>query len=282
MLRLIAGEAWRERSAVPVHSPLFYLEARPGEGARLLLPDDYQDRGAEVTARSPTLLMLPGGARLAGERQIWWNFVAGSEARIERAKADWRAHPFPAVPGGDERIPLPEESGRCAVLCWDAPAAAWADGRRAMDVLQIDWGSVLGNLGSLGAALVLALPVALNRERHSRAAGLRTFPLVAVATCGFTLIGLQVLDSTEAEARVLEGVMTGIGFIGGGAILKDGGGVHGTATAASIWNTAGIGVAVAYNRFEIALLLTLVNFLVLQLFPPIKDVVTDGAKGEPD
>jgi putative Mg2+ transporter-C (MgtC) family protein len=59
------------------------------------------------------------------------------------------------------------------------------------------------------------------------------------------LTSIQVLDSTDAEARVISGILTGIGCIGGGAILKDGGTVAGTATAASIWNTGAIGIAVA-------------------------------------
>lgn len=64
--------------------------------------------------------------------------------------------------------------------------------------------------------------------------------------------------------------MTGIGFIGGGAILKGGVSVHGTATAASIWNTGAIGAAVAYGRYEIAILLSLVNFATLHFLTPLK------------
>lgn len=116
----------------------------------------------------------------------------------------------------------------------------------------------------LGAAYAFALPVAFDRETSDRGAGLRTFPLVAVAACGYTLVGISVLDSSDAEARVLQGLITGIGFIGGGAILKQGGSVSGTATAASIWNTGLIGVAVAFQRFEVALVMTLINFVTLR------------------
>lgn len=113
-------------------------------------------------------------------------------------------------------------------------------------------------------AWVLTLPVAWDRERESRSAGLRTFPLVAVAACGYTLVGISVLDTTDAEARVLQGLITGIGFIGGGAILKSRGSVMGTATAASIWNTGLIGVAVAFKRYEIAAVASLINFVTLR------------------
>ena len=70
--------------------------------------------------------------------------------------------------------------------------------------------------------------------------------------------------------------MTGIGFIGGGSILKDRGNVSGTATAASIWNTGAIGAAVAWHRYEIAIALSLVNFLLLYLGHRAKHWVPRG------
>ena len=69
--------------------------------------------------------------------------------------------------------------------------------------------------------------------------------MVAVAACGYTLVGFSILDSTDAEARVLQGLITGIGFIGGSAILKSRGRVSGTATKTSIWTTGLIGIAAA-------------------------------------
>jgi len=130
--------------------------------------------------------------------------------------------------------------------------------------ITINWAEIWFNLGQLLIAWMLALPVAWDRERASRGAGLRTFPLVAVAACGYMLVGISVLDSTEAEARVVQGLITGVGFIGGGAILKSKGSVTGTATAASIWNTGLIGMAVAYHRYEVALLMSLINFVTLR------------------
>lgn len=136
--------------------------------------------------------------------------------------------------------------------------------------LDIDWYEISTNLYHVAFAYALALPVAFDREKASRSAGLRTFPLVATAACGYTLIGISVFDSSEALARVLEGIIVGIGFIGGGAILKSKVAVHGTATAASIWNTGVIGVAVAYNRFEIAILLSLINFITFRVVQRLK------------
>lgn len=130
--------------------------------------------------------------------------------------------------------------------------------------MDIDWPQVWFNLIHLGAAYLLALPVAWDREDTNQGVGLRTFPLVAVAACGYTLVGVSVLESTDAEARVLQGLITGIGFIGGGAILKSNGNVSGTATAATIWITGLIGMAVAFDRYEVALLMAVISFLTLR------------------
>jgi putative Mg2+ transporter-C (MgtC) family protein len=144
-----------------------------------------------------------------------------------------------------------------------------------MPDLDIDWHVIWFNLWHLAAAYLIALPIALEREQKSRGVGLRTFPLVAIAACGYTLVGVSVLTTTEAESRVLAGLITGIGFIGGGAILKDRGSVHGTATAASIWNTGLLGIAVAFDRFEIAILLSAINYITLRYVARFKDQPAD-------
>jgi putative Mg2+ transporter-C (MgtC) family protein len=134
---------------------------------------------------------------------------------------------------------------------------------------EIAWGRLLADLASVGVAYLLALPIAWDRARHARSVGLRTFPLVAVASCGFILLSIDVFGrGSEAGAHVLQGLMTGVGFIGGGAILKQGLNVRGTATAASLWTTGAIGAAAGYGRYELAIVLTLINFLTLSLLSP--------------
>jgi putative Mg2+ transporter-C (MgtC) family protein len=133
-----------------------------------------------------------------------------------------------------------------------------------------DWIEVSSNLLQLGIAYLFALPMAFDRDQSHHGAGLRTFPLVSLAACGYALVGISVLDSTEAEAKVFQGIITGIGFIGGGAILKNKDSVTGTATAASIWNTGLIGVAVAFHRYEIAALLSTINFFTLRYIKQFK------------
>lgn len=135
---------------------------------------------------------------------------------------------------------------------------------------NVAWQEIVTNLAHLMTAGVLSLPVAWDQELESRGVGLRTFPLVAVAACGYSLVGMSVLDSTDAEARVLQGIITGIGFIGGGAILKNKGSVMGTATAASIWNTGLIGIAVAFSRYEIAIAMAFLNFVTLRYVRRLK------------
>ena len=134
---------------------------------------------------------------------------------------------------------------------------------------NFDWTMVLRHSIELTLAYAFAIPIAWDRETRERTAGLRTFPLVAVAACAYMIIGYQVLDSSGAEARVIQGLMTGMGFIGGGAILKHGGKVQGTATAASLWATGAIGLAVASHRFEIAVLISAATFLTLRFLKPI-------------
>ena len=126
------------------------------------------------------------------------------------------------------------------------------------------WGDVANHLVRMALAFLFTLPIAWNRERGSRSAGLRTFPNVALASCGFVLLAIEVLgERSIGQARILEGVITGIGFIGGGAILKAGTTTHGTATAASILNTGVVGAAVGFGYYDIGLVLALANFLVI-------------------
>lgn len=128
----------------------------------------------------------------------------------------------------------------------------------------------LAHLVALALAYVLALPIGWNREKEERSAGVRTFPLVAMAACGFVLISTSLPGATpDVQSRILAGLMTGIGFVGGGAILKHGDRATGTATAASLWATGAIGAAVGYGELDIAVILSLVIFLTLTLLAPL-------------
>ena len=141
-MRLIAGTLAGLRSPVDVFSPTFYADLAMQSGAEFALPPEHAERAAYVAAgevavggvavegesvaagtlavfaaggtialraREASRVMILGGAPMDGERLIWWNFVASSAERIERAKADWTEDRFAPVPGDPEHIPLPDD-----------------------------------------------------------------------------------------------------------------------------------------------------------------------------
>jgi putative Mg2+ transporter-C (MgtC) family protein len=135
---------------------------------------------------------------------------------------------------------------------------------------NLDVALVLLHLRQIGIAFVLSLPIAINREYSGQSAGMRTFPLVAIACCAFMLVGMDVYEGSDAEARVMYGIITGMGFIGGGSIVKKSSEARGTATAAGLWLTGAIGISVAYSRYEIALILSIIGFLIFQFSDQVK------------
>lgn len=139
------------------------------------------------------------------------------------------------------------------------------------------------HLMALVIAYLLALPLGWDREKEERSAGLRTFPLVAIASCGFVQAAETVMgNNPEAMSKVIEGLITGIGFIGGGAILRMKTSVRGTATAASLWATGAIGTAVGLGAVDVAVVLAIVTFVTLKLLSPIKKVTGLDDEGEAD
>ncbi len=131
---------------------------------------------------------------------------------------------------------------------------------------------LLRDLALVLMAFVLAFPIGWERGHGRRSVGFRTLPIVAMAACGFSLlVDTMSTGDAEAEARVLQGVITGIGFIGGGAIVKHGGTVKGLVTAASVWNAGAIGTAVGFSRFGLAVILAVINLLSLWLLGAIDD-----------
>ena len=139
------------------------------------------------------------------------------------------------------------------------------------DIFGANRFNLLPHLAALAVAYVLAIPIGWNREREERSAGLRTFPLVAVATCGFVQAAETLVQtSPEAMARIIEGLITGMGFIGGGAILRQADSVKGTATAASLWVTGAIGAAAGLGSYDVAVILSIVTVATLWIMDPVK------------
>jgi putative Mg2+ transporter-C (MgtC) family protein len=119
----------------------------------------------------------------------------------------------------------------------------------------------------LVAALLAGAVIGMQRERSGKAAGLRTHMLVSLGTVLFVIAGAEIGMEPDALSRVVQGLATGIGFIGAGAILKMEGKreIHGLTTAAGIWMTAAIGVAIGLGHLGTAALGVLFAWVVLAL-----------------
>src|SRR5580700_11226872 len=136
-----------------------------------------------------------------------------------------------------------------------------------MQPLTFNWQFLWICFEKIAVAWLLVLPMGWWAEKQGHSVGVRTFPLVAMASCGFLL----VLDNVNGDgSRVLQGLITGIGFVGGGAIVRDGVNVRGTATAASIWAAGAIGGAVALGRVEIAIVLAVMDVFTMGALVPVK------------
>ena len=125
---------------------------------------------------------------------------------------------------------------------------------------------------NLSGALLLGLFVGYERSYHGRAAGMRTYGLVCMASCGLTVIvgypafwyGGSTLGSLAGHlppdpTRVIQGIVTGVGFLGAGVIMKEGMNISGLTTAASIWSSSAIGILVGIGFYSAAILLTLLS-----------------------
>jgi putative Mg2+ transporter-C (MgtC) family protein len=135
-----------------------------------------------------------------------------------------------------------------------------ADAAESRDTHKFAHFLLLG--GRLFMALGLAMSIGLEREAQQKPAGVRTVAMVGVGACLFGLIGAS-LPGDDSLSRVVQGVITGIGFLGAGTIIKEQFHIEGLTTAATLWAVAGIGVACGLGRYDLAALATAAVFLVL-------------------
>ena len=149
------------------------------------------------------------------------------------------------------------------------------------DVFQANPFEVLPHFVAMLTAYLLSLPIGWNREKAERSAGLRTFPLVAIASCGIVQAAESLtVGEPEAMARIVEGIITGMGFIGGGAILRMKESVKGTATAASLWATGAMGTAVGLGSYDVAVIISLATMVTLWWLSPLKEKLDEEPKAE--
>jgi putative Mg2+ transporter-C (MgtC) family protein len=129
------------------------------------------------------------------------------------------------------------------------------------------------------AGAVGALP-GLQRERLGMPAGLRTHMLVSIGAALFMLATGEAGASADAQTRVVQGLATGIGFLGAGAILKskDEKQIHGLTTAASIWITAAMGTAVGLGRIWLPIAAAVASLFILAVLRPLERAMGDDHK----
>ena len=134
-------------------------------------------------------------------------------------------------------------------------------------------------LGRMALAIALCAIIGIEREFHGRPAGLRTHLLVGGGSALIMVIGASLLEASQGVggvplgldvARLVAGVVTGIGFLGAGTIIRQGDWVRGLTTAASVWYVAGIGIAAGLGLYIIAAGATAMGFIVLFVFSQVE------------
>ena len=117
---------------------------------------------------------------------------------------------------------------------------------------------------ALTIALLCGISVGFEREVSGKSAGLRTNVLICIGAAIFTIISKKMGIATGAsQVRIAAGIVTGVGFLGAGAVIQDQGGVFGLTTAATIWLVASIGMACGAGYFAIAIVSTVMTLVVL-------------------
>jgi len=130
----------------------------------------------------------------------------------------------------------------------------------------------LPTAGRLLAALVIGGIIGSEREYRSKAAGFRTMTLICLGSATFTILSLR-LGTGSSPDRIASNIVTGIGFLGAGAIFKDGITISGLTTATSIWVTASLGMAAGAGRLGLAAMGLGLALVVLAVFERLQELI---------
>jgi putative Mg2+ transporter-C (MgtC) family protein len=123
-------------------------------------------------------------------------------------------------------------------------------------------------------AAALGAVLGLERELRQKSAGLRTNILIAMGSALFTLVSIEIAEAHGSDpGRIAAQIVTGIGFLGAGAIIRTGGSVQGLTTAATVWVNAAVGVAAGAGEYHLALMATGVTVIVLLVLVPIERAI---------
>lgn len=134
---------------------------------------------------------------------------------------------------------------------------------------------IIDMVARLCAATVIGMMIGLNRDVNGKPTGMRTLALVALGAAVVSVVAVHfqdMIDHPDALSRVVQGVLTGIGFIGAGVILRQpkSMSVSGLTTAATVWITAALGIACALAAWHIVVIATVLTFIVLIVLKPIE------------
>jgi len=135
-------------------------------------------------------------------------------------------------------------------------------------------------ISQLILATVLGALIGLEREIKRKEAGLQTYSLVALGTCIFTIISFELFNSFFGKtgisfdpSRIIMAIAIGIGFIGAGVIFRQSSGVIGLTTAAGLWATAAIGIAVGVKLYFLAIFTTFLSLFILAGFGLLEEKI---------
>lgn len=139
--------------------------------------------------------------------------------------------------------------------------------------LVLDWTGIIRLLISA----ILAALIGYDREKQNKAAGIRTNIIVSVISCVIMILSVKVAQSSGLvgaqggdPARIAAQVVSGIGFLGAGTIIKQEDKIEGLTTAASLWGVAGLGLAVGYGLYDISIVAAVIIFFSLRIAPSLK------------
>src|SRR5688572_12614788 len=122
-------------------------------------------------------------------------------------------------------------------------------------------------------AALLGGMLGIERELKQKAAGLRTNILIAIGSALFTLMSIELASGDADPTRIVAQVVTGIGFLGAGAIMRTDSGVQGLTTAATVWVNAGVGVAAGGGQYHLAFIATGITLAALLVLQPLERLV---------
>ena len=132
----------------------------------------------------------------------------------------------------------------------------------------------------LAAAVVLGGLIGLEREIHRKPAGLRTHILICLGAALFSQVALKATGNWDNSTRILQGIITGVGFIGAGAVIQDRGGIYGLTSAATIWTATAIGIACGTELYTIAIFATIAVLIILIGLNPLDRKIKEHIQKE--